>query len=80
MDAVVARNVTKTFPGGQRALAGVDLTLREGEIHGLLGPNGAGKTTLIAILTGLTAPSGGRVEVCGLDVGRNLHRVQGLVN
>ena len=80
MDAVVARQVSKTFGGGRRALSRVDLTLREGEIHGLLGPNGAGKTTLISILVGLTAPDGGTVEVCGLDVQRNLHRVQGLVN
>ena len=79
MNAVEARNVSKAFRG-RPALSRVDLTLREGEIQGLLGPNGAGKSTLIAILAGLTAPDAGRVEVCGLEVRRHLHRVQGLVN
>ncbi|BDU72873.1 ABC transporter ATP-binding protein [Mesoterricola silvestris] len=80
MDAVVVRQVSKSFGGGRRALSRVDLTIREGAIHGLLGPNGAGKTTLIATMVGLTAPDEGRVEVCGLDVGSHLHRVQMLVN
>lgn len=80
MHAVVANQVSKTFPGGHRALSGVDLTIREGEIHGLLGPNGAGKTTLIAILCGLTSPDEGDIRICGLDVTKDLPRVQGLVN
>ncbi|MGA2081336.1 MAG: ABC transporter ATP-binding protein [Holophaga sp.] len=90
MDAVVARNVSKTF-GRQMlsafgrgrpvaALTDVSLAIREGEIFGLLGPNGAGKTTLIAILIGLTTPDAGTVEVCGLDVRRHLHQVQQRVN
>lgn len=80
MYAVIADNVSKTFPGGHRALDHVDLSIREGAIHGLLGPNGAGKTTLIAILCGLTLPDEGRIEVCGLDVARHLHQVQAQVN
>jgi len=80
MDAVVARQVSKSFAKGRQALSRVDLTIREGAIHGLLGPNGAGKTTLIATMVGLTSPDEGTVEVCGLDVGRHLHRVQMLVN
>jgi len=80
MDAVAVRQVSKTFPGGHRALSGVDLVIPEGRIHGLLGPNGAGKTTLIALLAGLTAADSGTVEVCGLDIRRHLHRIQGLVN
>jgi ABC-2 type transport system ATP-binding protein len=82
MDAVVARNVSKTFGGRPpvAALSDVSLTIREGEIHGLLGPNGAGKTTLIAILIGLTTPDRGTVEICGLDLRRHLHEVQHRVN
>jgi ABC-2 type transport system ATP-binding protein len=82
MNAVVARNVSKTF-GGKRpvaALSGVSIAIREGEIYGLLGPNGAGKTTLISILIGLTTPDQGTVEVCGLDIRDHLHQVQHLVN
>jgi ABC-2 type transport system ATP-binding protein len=82
MDAVIARNVSKTF-GKRRpvaALTDVNLAIREGEIYGLLGPNGAGKTTLIAILIGLTSPDRGSVEVCGLDVQKHLQEVQHQVN
>lgn len=82
MDAVVARNLSKTFGGDRpvRALADVSLRIREGEIYGLLGPNGAGKTTLIATLIGLTTPDQGSVTVCGLDVRTRLHQVQAVVN
>ncbi|HEV7582607.1 MAG TPA: ATP-binding cassette domain-containing protein, partial [Mycobacterium sp.] len=46
------RNLTKNF-GAARALDGLDLTVRQGEVHGFLGPNGAGKSTTIRILLGL---------------------------
>jgi len=63
---VVATGVHKAY-GGVRALVGVDLTLRRGEVCGLLGPNGAGKTTLIEILAGLRRPDQGSVQVMGVD-------------
>ena len=52
------RNLTKVF-GETRVLAGVNLTVRRGEIHGLLGQNGSGKSTLIKILAGYHAPESG---------------------
>ena len=51
--------VTKSF-GSVRALDGVDLELRRGEIVALLGPNGAGKSTAVAIMLGLRRPDAGR--------------------
>lgn len=51
--------------GGELALAGVDLVVRPGEIHGLLGANGAGKSTLVRIVSGAEPPSGGSVRVFG---------------
>jgi ribose transport system ATP-binding protein len=61
-------NLEKTF-GGERALDGVSLTVRSGEIHGLLGQNGSGKSTLIKILAGFHAPDpGGRLSISGVDV------------
>jgi ribose transport system ATP-binding protein len=62
--ALEVRGLVKDF-GGQRALAGVDLEVRAGEIHALLGENGAGKSTLIKILAGVIRPDGGQVLVGG---------------
>jgi ABC-2 type transport system ATP-binding protein len=53
------------------ALAGVDLTIDEGEICALLGPNGAGKTTLVSIVCGLRHPDTGTVTVNGVDAVRD---------
>ncbi|HEV2028125.1 MAG TPA: ABC transporter ATP-binding protein [Candidatus Dormibacteraeota bacterium] len=62
--AVDVENVSKSF-GEIKALDGVTLRVRQGEIYGLLGPNGAGKTTLIRTFVGLVEPSGGTVTVLG---------------
>ncbi|MDB4971470.1 MAG: heme exporter protein CcmA [Myxococcales bacterium] len=66
-DAVDARGLTKVY-GRQRALAGVDLTLRAGEATALLGPNGAGKSTLVGILSTLVSPTSGQVRYGDADV------------
>jgi ribose transport system ATP-binding protein len=53
-------SITKSFPG-VRALDGVDLDVRPGEVHCLLGQNGAGKSTLIKVLAGVHQPDGGQI-------------------
>ena len=68
--------LSKTYKGGTTALAGVDLSIRKGEIFALLGPNGAGKTTLIGAVCGLLKPSGGTIAAFGLDVGRHWRQVR----
>jgi ABC-2 type transport system ATP-binding protein len=62
--AVNVDDVSKSF-GAFRALNGVTLRVRQGEIYGLLGPNGAGKTTLIRLICGLLAAHAGTVTVLG---------------
>jgi ABC-2 type transport system ATP-binding protein len=64
--AVATSGLVKTF-GSVRALAGLDLTVETGEVHGFLGPNGAGKSTAIRVLLGLLRADAGRVEVLGGD-------------
>jgi ribose transport system ATP-binding protein len=58
---LVMRGIVKEFPG-VRALDGVDLEVREGEVHCLLGQNGAGKSTLVKVLSGAHQPDSGDVE------------------
>ncbi|MBW0018676.1 MAG: ABC transporter ATP-binding protein [Mycobacterium sp.] len=60
------RGLTKNF-GSVRALDGLDLTVREGEVHGFLGPNGAGKSTTIRILLGVVKADGGTARLLGGD-------------
>ena len=66
--------------GEVRAVDGVSLTAREGEILGLLGHNGAGKTTTIRMLTGRARPTSGTARVCGCDVVHERERMKPLIN
>jgi ABC-2 type transport system ATP-binding protein len=61
-------NLSKTYGSGFKALKGINLDIRRGEIFALLGPNGAGKTTLISIICGIANPSEGSVTVGGHDI------------
>ncbi len=67
MDALKITGLRKTYEGGTVALAGVDLSVGEGDFFALLGANGAGKTTLINIIVGLVTKTDGRVSVFGID-------------
>jgi len=68
----------KSF-GQLRAVDGIDLEVRQGEIFGVLGPNGAGKTTAIRMLATLLPIDAGQARVFGVDVVREPHRVRQLV-
>lgn len=59
-------DLTKTY-GSFTAVDHLTLAIRKGEIYGLLGPNGAGKSTAILMMLGLTEPTSGSVNVCGID-------------
>lgn len=76
MPAVTVSGLIKSF-GATRALDGLDLTVRTGEVHGFLGPNGAGKTTTIRVLLGLLRADSGGVRLLDGDPWRDrvaLHR------
>ncbi len=75
-DAVRAAGLVKTF-GATRALDGLDLVVRTGEVHGFLGPNGSGKSTTIRVLLGLLRADSGSASLLGGDPWRDaatLHR------
>ena len=73
--SIVIENLTKTY-GSQKALDGVSIEIKSGQITGLLGPNGAGKSTLMKIITGSVIPDAGSVMVSGVDVLKEPLKVQ----
>ncbi|NLW60535.1 MAG: ABC transporter ATP-binding protein [Firmicutes bacterium] len=65
---LVLEDVSKTYDGKRMAVNRLNLTVNAGEIFGFLGPNGAGKTTTIKLITGLLAPTQGRIMINGVDL------------
>jgi ABC-2 type transport system ATP-binding protein len=76
--AIEARGLVKVY-GETRALDGIDLTVRRGQVFGFLGPNGAGKTTTIRILATLTRPDAGTARVLGLDAASERNAIRARV-
>ena len=68
--AISTEHLTRSF-GQLVAVQDVNLRVASGQFFGFLGPNGAGKSTTIKMLTGLLAPSAGRIEILGLDLDKN---------
>ena len=62
--------LTKKY-GEFTAVAGIDLEVPRGQLFGFLGPNGAGKTTTLRMIAGILRPTGGRVEIGGVDIATN---------
>jgi branched-chain amino acid transport system ATP-binding protein len=68
MTLLEVKNLSKRF-GGLKALSGVDLSVREGEVRGIIGPNGSGKSTLFNVISGIYKPEpGGSVVFDGKDI------------
>jgi ABC-2 type transport system ATP-binding protein len=68
--AIFAEGLSRSF-GNLVAVDHVNLSVEAGQFFGFLGPNGAGKSTTIRMLTGLLAASAGRIELLGMDLGRD---------
>ncbi|MGI6412838.1 MAG: ATP-binding cassette domain-containing protein [Syntrophomonadaceae bacterium] len=76
MNAIHIKKLTKSF-GPIMALKGIDLTVKQGEVHGFIGPNGAGKSTTIRILLGILKKTSGKITLLGRDPWKDaveLHR------
>ena len=65
--AVVLSDIALNF-GGVRAIDGLSLEIRAGEVHGLIGPNGSGKTTALNVISGYYRPSSGRTTLNGVEL------------
>jgi ABC-2 type transport system ATP-binding protein len=77
--AIEVQELVREFRKGPRAVDGIDLTVRTGEIYGFLGPNGAGKSTTVLMLTTLLPPTSGRAWVGGFDIVREGTQVRSTI-
>lgn len=68
MAKVTLENLTKVYPGGVRAVDGLDITIEDGEFFALLGPSGCGKTTLLRTIAGLETATKGSIRIGERDV------------
>src|SRR5712692_4572471 len=79
--AVRVRGLVKRYKNGTEANRGIDLDIRRGELISILGPNGAGKTTFLRQITTELLPTGGTIEIFGLDavaVPQRVKRMMGI--
>ncbi len=87
MEMIAIRGLRKSFTGRRgrgrpvvvEAVAGIDLSVSEGETFGFLGPNGAGKSTTLRILSTLLAADAGEVRIAGFDVQRQPREVRTMI-
>jgi ABC-2 type transport system ATP-binding protein len=75
-DAIAAEDLTYQY-GDLVAVDHISFTVAEREILGFLGPNGAGKTTTFKMLTGQLKPKSGQAKLLGMDIAKNVEKVQG---
>ena len=66
MSSISTNSLSKTY-GTVKAVDGIDLNVKSGQVFGFLGPNGAGKSTTIKLLTTLIPPTGGKLTILGID-------------
>jgi ABC-2 type transport system ATP-binding protein len=72
---ITAENLSKKY-GKKEVIKGMNFFIEKGETAGIVGPNGAGKSTLLKMLATLMRPSGGRIEINGLDAVKNIKNIR----
>lgn len=77
--ALSITNLRKVYARGTVAVEDISLTVPEGEFFGFLGPNGAGKSTTIHCITGIAEPTGGKIEIFGIDAVKEYREARRLV-
>ena len=77
-DEIVIKDLEKDF-GDVKAVNGLNLEIRKGEMFGFLGPNGAGKTTTINMLCGLLKPTAGSAQIGGFDISKEPRKAKALI-
>lgn len=78
MDAIKVSNLTKQFKN-VLAVNNISFNVKEGEIFGVLGLNGAGKTTTIKMMSGLTRPTSGNIEVFDYDIYKDINKIKSII-
>ena len=79
MYSVETINLTKKFKNNV-AVNNVNLKIKDGELFALLGTNGAGKTTTIKMLSTLTIPTSGNINILGMDIRKDMQKIKKLLN
>jgi ABC-2 type transport system ATP-binding protein len=77
IEPLAVRGLVKRY-GSLTAVAGVDVTVRAGDVYGYLGPNGAGKTTSLRMMLGLIRPTAGSVRLFGRDPQETVRALEGV--
>jgi ABC-2 type transport system ATP-binding protein len=78
--AIEVKELVKVYGGKVRALDGVNLKVKAGDVFALLGPNGSGKTTLMRILTTQFKPTSGEASIFGFDVARRDSEIRKIIS
>ncbi|HEX7574810.1 MAG TPA: ATP-binding cassette domain-containing protein [Candidatus Methanoperedens sp.] len=78
--AIEVKELVKVYNGKVRALDGVNLKVKTGDVFALLGPNGSGKTTLMRILTTQFIPTSGEASIFGFDVVRRDSEIRKIIS
>ena len=75
-ESLIIRDIRKVYSNKKVAVNNVSMTMYKGQIFSLLGHNGAGKTSLISVLTGLYAPTSGRISIFGHDIRTEMDKIR----